>query len=343
MKAIVFQEPGRFDANMLHELPVPKPANGEVLIRVEYAGLNFADLMMRSGTYPHPKGYPLVAGLEMAGEIVDVGQDVSAFAAGDRVAAFSENAGAFAEFCAVPEERIIRLPKEVSFEVGAATYIQATTAWNLLHHVSQTGKDDVVLIHAIGGGVGLYLAQFAKKAGATVIGTVGTRGKEARALSYGADFVINREETDFVSEVMRFTDGRGVDKVVDSTGASILDRSFDTIRRLGHVVSYGEAEGKPWPNLWERLVAKSLTFTRFHLGHIDYRSPQWTRCVDALLKGLDDGSLQAPIERIYPMEAADAMFAALSSRTVSGKLLLSTNGNAQSTQRTSVVSGPRDD
>lgn len=326
MKAIVFQEPGRFDPDMLRDVPVPKPGAGEVLVRVATAGLNFADLMMRSGTYPHPKGYPLVAGLEMAGEIVEVGSLVRGFAPGDRVAAFSENAGAFAEFCAVPEERLIRLPGKVSFEVGAAAYIQATTAWNLLHRVSVTRPGDVILVHAIGGGVGLNLTQLAKKAGATVIGTVGTHGKEARPLAYGADLVINRSESDFVAEVMRFTGGRGVDKVIDSTGASILDQSFATIRKLGHVVSYGEAEGKPWPNLWERLVEKSLTFTRMHLGHMDFHSPEWAVCVDSVLKALEDGSLEAPIEQRFSMNEADAMFAALASRKVSGKLLLDIGG-----------------
>ncbi len=322
MRAIVFEEPGRIDADMVREVPMPEAGPGEVLIRVAYAGLNYADLMMRIGTYPHPKGYPLVAGLEMAGEIVAVGPGVTAFAPGDRVAAFSEEAGAFAEYCTAPEERLIRLPDAVGYDVAAAAYIQATTAWNLLHTVSTTRAGDTLLIHAIGGGVGLYLTQFAKAAGARVIGTVGTAGKEARALEYGADLVINRETKEFVAEVMRVTDGRGVDKVVDSTGASILDRSFDTIRRLGHVVSYGEAEGKPWPNLWERLVAKSLTFTRMHLGHLDYRSAEWGQCVEVMLAGLEDGSLKVPIEQVFPMEEADAMFAALQSRRVAGKLLL---------------------
>jgi NADPH2:quinone reductase len=329
VKAIVFQQPGKLDSDMLRDMPVPKPDEGEVLIRVASAGLNFADMMMRSGTYPHPKGYPLIAGLEMAGEIVAVGGKVKGFAPGDRVAGFSENAGGFAEFCAVPEERLIRLPDSISFEKGAAAYIQATTAWNLLHRMTETRRGDVILVHAIGGGVGLYLTQLAKKAGATVIGTVGTKGKEGRALRYGADLVINREDADFVAEVMRFTGGRGVDKVIDSTGASILDRSFDTIRKLGHVVSYGEAEGKPWPNLWERLVAKSLTFTRMHLGHLDHRSAEWAACVDEILSGLVDGSLEAPIERVFPMEEADAMFAALGSRGVSGKLLLDVGGGSR--------------
>lgn len=326
MKAIVFEQPGAITADMIREVPMPEPGPGEVLIRVAFAGLNYADLMMRIGTYPHPKGYPLVAGLEMAGEIVATGPGVTAFAAGDRVAAFSEEAGAFAEFCTAPEERLIRLPAGVGFDTAAAAYIQATTAWNLLHTVSVTRPGDTLLIHAIGGGVGLYLTQLAKAAGARVIGTVGTAGKEARALEFGADLVINRDEADFVAEVMRFTDGRGVDKVVDSTGASILDRSFETIRKLGHVVSYGEAEGKPWPNLWERLVAKSLTFTRMHLGHLDYRSPEWEACVAALLAGLEDGTLKVPIEGVYPMAEADAMFTALQSRKVAGKLLLQIRG-----------------
>jgi NADPH2:quinone reductase len=322
VKAIVFEEPGRLDPDMTREVPVPEPGPGEVLIRVAVAGLNYADLMMRIGTYPHPKGYPLVAGLEMAGEIAATGPGVEGFVRGDRVAAFSEDAGAFAQFCVAPEERLIRLPDAISLETGAAAYIQAATAWNLLHRVSTTRPGDTLLIHAIGGGVGLYLTQFAKAAGATVIGTVGTAGKEARALEYGADLVINREEADFAAAVMRFTEGRGVDKILDSTGASILDRSFETIRRLGHVVSYGEAEGRPWPNLWERLVSRSLTFTRMHLGHLDYGSPEWEDCVDALLKGLTDGSLKVPIEQVFPMSEADAMFSVLGSRRVSGKLLL---------------------
>lgn len=326
MKAIVFEEPGRLDADMLRDVPMPAPDHGEVLIRVAMAGLNYADLMMRSGTYPHPKGYPLVAGLEMAGEVVELGEGVTGFAIGDRVAAFSENAGAFAEFCTAPQERLIRLPDTVGFATAAAAYIQATTAWNLLHRVGTTQAGDTLLVHAIGGGVGLFLTQFAKAAGATVIGTVGTTGKEARALEYGADLVINRESADFVAEVMRFTEGRGVDKVIDSTGASILDRSFETIRKLGHVISYGEAEGAPWPNLWERLVAGSLTFTRMHLGHLDYRSPEWAECIAAILQGLTDGSLKVPVEQVFPLAEADAMFTALASRRVSGKLLLEIGG-----------------
>ena len=323
MQAIVFDPPGSAPTGrLLREVPVPVAQTGQVLVRVHRAGLNFADLMMRRGVYPHPKGYPLVAGLELAGVVTTCGAGVVGFAPGDRVAGFSEDAGGFAEFCAVPQERLIRLPDAMSLDTGAAFYIQSLTAWHLLHTVSKTAPGDTVLIHAIGGGVGLQLTQLAKMAGARVIGTVGTPGKETRALEFGADRVVNRAEADFVAVALDMTGGRGVDKVVDSTGATILDRSFDCIRKLGHVVSYGEAEGKPLANLWERLVQNSLTFTRLHIGHLDYRSAQWQAGADAVLAAIIAGRLQVPIAGTYPMAEAEAMFAALDSRQTAGKLIL---------------------
>lgn len=323
MRAVVFEKPdGKPDSTLIKDVPKPTASTGQVVVHVAYAGLNYADLMMRSGIYPHPKGYPLIAGLELAGTVSQIGPDVSSIAVGDRVAAFSEDAGAFAEYCAVPTERIITLPPDIGFDVGAAFYVQAMTAWSLLHTVSKTRPGDTILIHAIGGGVGLYLTQLAKAAGAQVIGTVGTAGKEQRALDFGADLVVNRAEEDFVAAVTAFTKGRGVDKIIDSTGASILDRSFETIRPLGHVVSYGEAEGKPFENLWEQLVKKSLTFTRMHLGHLDYGSDDWALGVKTVLDMIMDGTMICPIEGTYDLDDVNDMFAALASRRLAGKVIL---------------------
>ncbi|HEY1863392.1 MAG TPA: zinc-binding dehydrogenase, partial [Roseiarcus sp.] len=274
---------------------------------------------------PHPKGYPLIAGLEVSGRIAELGTDVRGIAVGDAVAAFLEEAGGFADQCVAPTERLITIPKGMGLDVAASFPIQALTSWHLLHNVSVTKPGDILLLHAIGGGVGLIATQLAVRAGATVIGTIGTRGKEKRALEFGAAKVINREDEDFVLSVMAFTGGRGVDKIVDSTGASILDRSFATIRKLGHVVSFGEAEGRPFPNLWERLVSKSLTFTRFHLGHADLTSDIWRRGVDEIVGGIMAGALRVPIEETFPFEAAGAMLERLASRQVSGKLILAVN------------------
>jgi NADPH:quinone reductase len=325
MRAIVIAAPGVDNNLRVADAPKPTPGPGQVLVEVAYCGCNFADTMIAKGTYPHPKGYPMVGGLEISGRIAKLGAGVDGVKVGDFVAAFSEEAGGFAEYCVVAAEGLIRIPSAMSLETAASFPIQALTAWHILHNVSTTRPGDIVLIHAIGGGLGLFATQLAIQAGATVIGTVGTRGKEQRARDYGAALVVNREEEDFVEAVMTFTKGRGVDKIVDSTGASILDRSFGVIRKLGHVVSFGEAEGRPFANLWERLVAKSLTFTRFHLGHADFGSAKWRQGVEEVVGAIVDGRLQVPLEETFAFEDAGAMLARLGSRQVAGKLLLAVN------------------
>ena len=325
MRAILITAPGVENNLSIVEVQEPSPGPGQVLIDVAYGGCNFADTMIAKGTYPHPKGYPIVGGLEISGRIAGLGPGVDGVAVGDRVAAFSEEAGGFAERCVAPAERLVPIPDAMSLEVAATFPIQALTAWHMLHNVSVTRAGDVILLHAIGGGLGLFATQLAVQAGATVIGTVGTRAKEKRALECGAALVVNRQDEDFVAAVMAFTRGRGVDKLIDSTGASILDRSFACIRKLGHVVSYGEAEGRPLPNLWERLVAKSLTFTRFHLGHVDFGSDKWRRSLDEVVGGIAEGRLKVHIEAVFPFEQAGEMLDRLSSRQVSGKLILAVN------------------
>jgi NADPH2:quinone reductase len=195
----------------------------------------------------------------------------------------------------------------------------------LLHNVSKVQPGDTVLIHAIGGGVGLYLTQLAAMGGANVLGTVGTSGKEQRAHDYGASFVVNRDEKDFVEEILSFSGGKPIDKLYDSTGGSILDRSFALMRRLGHVVSYGEAEAKPFDNLWAQLVLRSLTFTRFHLGHVDFASEIWRHGVETVFGGVANGTIQVPIEQVFAFEDAAEMYRRLESRQVAGKLVLAVN------------------
>jgi len=323
MRAVVLKQPdGRPDSMVVEEVPAPEPSEGEVVVSVAYGGCNFADTMMRTGVYPHPKGYPLAAGIEMSGTVYAVGPGVTRVKPGDRVAAFCEDAGAFSELCLIEEKRLVGIPDTMGFDVAAAFFVQGCTAWHLLHTVSTTRPGDTILVHAIGGGVGLYLTQLAVAAGATVLGTVGTPGKEARPLEWGASAVVLREQRDFREMVNDFTGGRGVDKVIDSTGGSILDRSFDCIRPLGHVVSYGEAEGKPYPNLWERLVQKSLTFTRLHIGHIDCEAEAWSAGAHKVMDLIGNGSVRVPVEGVYDLEDVHEMYERLEARGVSGKLLL---------------------
>lgn len=325
VEAVVLSNPGPAGGDLrLLDVPVPEPGPGEVLIEVAFGGCNFADTMMWRGTYPHPKPFPLVAGLEMSGRIARPGPGVTGLKPGQRVAALTENAGCFARFALADAARVIPIPDAVGLDVAAAFPTQALTAWHMLHAVSPVRAGDVVLIHAIGGGVGLYLTQMAVAAGATVFGTVGSPGKQARAIGFGATAVIDRSGADFVTGIAALA-GRPVDRLYDSTGATILDRSFGLMRRLGHVVSYGEAEGRPLPNLWQQLVLRSLTFSRFHLGHVDFGSPLWRLGADAVTGAVADGNLAVPIEARFAMGDAPAMYRRLESRSVSGKLLVEIN------------------
>lgn len=311
-----------FDRALDTSLPEPDVAENQILVEVHYGGLNYADLMMCNGSYPHPKGYPLQAGIEFSGIVVKCGSNTKKFSLGDRVAGFSEEAGAFSEFLSVPEDSVTKLIDDVSLQAGAAYYVQTTTAYHLLHTIGKVQKNDIVLIHAIGGGVGLNLTQLAKHSDATVIGTVGTSGKETRAVDCGADLVVNRATQDFKKEIQQKFGKTPVRLLVDSTGADILNDSFDLMQNLGHVVSYGEASGKPFDNLWAQLVLKSLTFSRLHIGHINHQSEDWLTSQKVIQKMIQNGSLNIFIEHIFTLEEFNQAYQALESRQVSGKVLL---------------------
>lgn len=311
-----------FDRALDTSLPEPDVAENQILVEVHYGGLNYADLMMCNGSYPHPKGYPLQAGIEFSGIVVKCGSNTKKFSLGDRVAGFSEEAGAFSEFLNVPEDSVTKLIDNVSLQAGAAYYVQTTTAYHLLHTIGKVQKNDIVLIHAIGGGVGLNLTQLAKHSDATVIGTVGTSGKETRAVDCGADLVVNRATQDFTKEIQQKFGKTPVRLLFDSTGADILNDSFDLMQNLGHVVSYGEASGKPFDNLWAQLVLKSLTFSRLHIGHINHQSEDWLTSQKVIQKMIQNGSLNIFIEHIFTLEEFNQAYQALESRQVSGKVLL---------------------
>ncbi len=303
-------------------LPKPDLNHHEILVEVHYGGLNYADLMMCNGSYPHPKGYPLNAGIEFSGIVVKCGSEVQKFSVGDRVAGFSEDAGAFSEYLSVPEASVTKLIDEVSLEAGAAYYVQTTTAFHLLNTIGKVDASDIVLIHAIGGGVGLNLTQLAKHVGATVIGTVGTSGKEKRPLECGADQVLDRTKQEFTQEIQQKFGKSPVRLLIDSTGADILNESFDLMQNLGHVVSYGEASGKPYDNLWSQLVLRSLTFSRLHIGHIDHKSEDWLQAQNIIQEMIKNKKLKLFIEHTFALEDFNLAYQALDSRKISGKILI---------------------
>ncbi len=322
MKAVVIHAPGAPEQLVIADLPEPSPGPGEVLVDVAFAGCNWADTQIRTGIYPHPFTYPLVLGFEISGRVSKLGPGVSGVKVGDRIATFVEKGGAYAEKAVASANILVPLPDAIPFDVGAALIVQATTGYHMLYTIHGIEPRETVLINAIGGGVGLFTTQLAVKAGAHVIGTVGTPGKEKRALEYGAERVVVTRNEDFEQAVLAFTSGRGVDLAIDSLGATMLDRTYNVVRSLGHIISIGEAEGQPLNNIRERILPRSQTFTRFHLGHIDPNSQAWTDGVAHVLRGVLDGWLKVPIAGVFPMSEAVEMHRRIESRQVAGKLIL---------------------
>jgi NADPH2:quinone reductase len=250
------------------------------------------------------------------------GPGVSGVTVGDRVTTFPDKGGAYAEKCVAPAAGLIKLPDSVGLDVGAAFPIQALTAYHMLYTIYGLEAGDTVLVNAVGGGVGLACTQLASHAGARVIGTTGTPGKEKRALEYGASKVVLTGQEDFEKAVLDFTNGKGVDLAIDSYGATMLDRTFGVVKKLGHVISIGEAEGQPFKNIRERILPRSQTFTRLHLGHVDQASPEWQAGVAHVLAGIAGGWLKVPIEGVFSLSQAADMHRRLEGRHVAGKLLL---------------------
>ncbi len=323
MKGIVIYEDGDSYVRKLEDnLTIPIIQKDEILIETHYGGLNFADLMMCNGTYPHPKGYPLKAGLELSGIVTECGDDVKEFIPGDRVVGFSEDAGAFSEFCKLKSMAAVKVMDSISLSDAAAYFVQATTAYHLLHTIGKINSNDTILVHAVGGGVGLNLVQLAKFVGAKVIGTVGTSGKEIKPYDCGADLVIDRNKSSFVKEINQKYGDNSIDILIDSTGAEILDASFNLMKKLAHVISYGEASGKPYNNLWEKLVEKSLTFSRLHIGHMDFFSSYWIDAQYDIQNKISKKELIVYVEKIFELDDFDNLYNALGSRNIGGKLLL---------------------
>ena len=324
MKAAVVSEPGGLDNIEIQDLDIPQPGPGQILVKVAYCGCNWADTQMREGIYPHPTDYPVVLGLEIAGEIVDTGPQVTHLKPGQRVCTLVESGG-YANFCLADAGLATVVPEGLSLASAAAYPVQGLTAYHMLYTVSRISAGDWVLVHASGGGVGLFVTQLAVQAGAKVIGTVGTPGKEKKPLAYGATSVINLKNGDFVEQVLDLTAGQGADLAIASLGADTLDRTFSAVRKLGHVINIGEAEGNPIENIRQRCLVRSQTFTRFHLGHAIDFPELWQKGNQFILDALHAGWLNPTIVETFELEHARKMHAAIENRTNSGKLLLRTS------------------
>jgi NADPH2:quinone reductase len=320
MRAIRVHQFGGPDALRLEEIPTPVPGPGEVLVRLEAAGINFIDVYHRAGRYPLP--LPFTLGTEGAGTVAATGPDVSLVKPGDRVA-YTGVTGSYAEYALVPEARLVSLPDDVTAREAAAALLQGMTAQFLACSTYPLRPADVCLVHAAAGGVGLLLCQVAKLRGARVIGTVSTEAKADLARSAGADEVIRYTAEDFVAETKRLTGGKGVQVVYDSVGLTTFLRGFDVLAPRGMMVLYGQSSGPAAPLDPQLLAQKgSLFLTRPSLfAYTASRADLLERAGD-VLGWVRSGRLRLRIGGEFPLAEAALAHRKLEGRETAGKLLL---------------------
>lgn len=303
-KAIRFYEIGGPEVLKWEDVEVGDPDVGEVRVRHEAVGLNFADTYFRTGMYP--VSLPNGMGVEAAGVIEAVGPGVEGFAEGDRVTYTGSPLGAYSTERVMPADSLIHLPDAIPFETAAAMTMRGLTTSYLLRRIAPGLKSgDTVLLHAAAGGVGLLFCQWAKELGITVIGTTSTEEKAAVALAYGATHMINYRQEDLVARVRELTDGKGVPVVFDSIGATTFEKSLDCLSRRGLLVAFGTSSGPIPPiNALQLAMKGSLYVTRPALADYIADPGERAELAGELFEHVGAGRVKVEINQHYALEEA---------------------------------------
>jgi len=320
MKAIQVQKTGGPEVLTLADLPVPKPKANEAVVKIAAIGVNFIDVYFREGRYPAP--LPFIDGQEAAGTVTEVGSDVKTVKPGDRVA-YTGVIGSYAEYAAVPADRLVHVPDKITDQQAAAAMLQGMTAHYLVNSTYPLKKGETALIHAAAGGVGLLLVQMAKNIGARAIGTAGTEEKAKLAREAGADEVILYTQKDFEAETKRLTENKGVHVVYDGVGKSTFEKGLNVLRPRGYMVLFGGASGAVPPFDPIALSQKgSLFLTRPSLIHYIATRQELEQRSSDVFSAVAAGKLKLRIGHVYKLEEVQQAHRDLEGRKTTGKILL---------------------
>ncbi|KZV98629.1 NAD(P)-binding protein [Exidia glandulosa HHB12029] len=332
-RALQISEHGGPEVLQFNEVGVPQPSAGKIIVKVDWAGVNYIDNYQRSGLYPNKAGWPLTLGQEAAGTIValppsspdDAAYKERDFQVGQNVAVYS--AGAYTEYFSAPWQRVFPLPTGVDTKTAAAFTLQGLTVTSQIHESYEVKKGDTVLVHAAAGGLGLIYCQLLSTRGVRVIGTTSTKEKAALAKSLGAAEVLlyaGPEKEDIEARVLELTNGEGVHAVFDGVGKDTWELDFKVIRRLGTIVFVGNASGPvpPFPVL--RLSEKNVKICRPTLVNSVADPVAAKRYADSLWSSITSGALKAKIHEEYPFSAEGLRKAHedIAGRGTTGKLIL---------------------
>ncbi len=321
-KAIRIHEYGGPEVLRWEEVEVGDPGPGQLRVRHAAVGLNYIDVYHRTGLYPLPS-LPWTLGMEGAGQVEAVGEGVTEFKGGDRVAYASPPVGAYAEVRLIPADRVVALPDTIDDRTAAAMMLQGMTAQYLLRRTYRVRPGDAILLHAAAGGVGLIASQWARDLGATVIGTVGSDDKAELARAHGCHHVIVYSRENFAERVREITGGQGVAVVYDSVGQATFMGSLDCLRPLGTMVSFGNASGPVPPFEPGILAAKgSLFLTRPSLMHYTAKRADLVASAAELFEVVGNGVVKIEVRQTYPLAETAQAHRDLEARQTTGSTVL---------------------
>jgi NADPH2:quinone reductase len=322
MKIVQFTEYGGPEVLQVNEVDRPVPTGRRVLIKVEAIGVNYADTARREGNYVVPTPLPFVPGTEVAGVVCEVGEEASTVRVGERVVALIESGG-YAEYASVDERAVIPLPDGLDVQQAVALPVQGLSAYHILKTMGRLEQGETVLVHAAAGGVGTLAVQLAKLFGAgKVIATASTEEKRELAIQLGADVAVDYTKENWKDEVMRVTDGKGVDVALEMAGGDIFHQTLECLAPFGRLVVYGVASGQFTRINPARLMGKNLSVIGFFLPQIMRKQTLYQQSLLELLTYVQTGKLALTIGGVYPLEQAADVHRLLQSRKTHGKLIL---------------------
>lgn len=326
MKYIDHGRGGDADVLRLAERDLPEVGAGEVLIRVAYAGVNRPDVLQRAGSYPPPRGASPHLGLEVAGVVAAVGQGVPEWQKGDRVCALV-NGGGYAEYVAAPAGQVLPVPAGLSMAQAAALPETVLTVWANVVERGRLQAGETLLVHGGTSGIGVAAIQIAKALGARVFCTVGTPEKAGAAQKLGADAAIDYRRRDFMVEVPKLTEGRGVDVILDMVGGPYIERNLRSLALEGRLVQIAFMQTAKVEVDWMPLMLRRLTFTGSTLrARSAEEKARLSRAVqDNVWPMVEDGRVQAVIDRVFPLDSAAEAHRRMESSDHIGKILLAVN------------------
>ena len=320
-KVVKIYEQGPKEVLKIEEIDIEEVSQNEVLIKYQFAGLNFIDINQRKGTYPL-KNLPSIMGMEAAGTIIQIGSNVTRFNIGDKVT-HCMNLGSFSSIMALPESKVIKLKPDVDLKIAAAATLQGLTAQYLLHESYLLKNNSTILMHAAAGGVGQILCQWANQIGAKVIGTVSTKEKEKVAKDNGCHFTINYKEENFKDKVMEITENKGVDVIYDSVGKDTFSIGLKCLALKGRLVSFGVSSGSIDPIDINSIRSYSGSIATGGLNAFIKKTEEMQKNADILFDMISNKKIKVNIENIIPIEDIISAQYKMENRLTTGSVILS--------------------